>query len=111
MMTRRAPARCASCNATLQQLKLHKTIIDGIVTRERICERCYKVELYRAIDAEDFQWAKLNQEVTTLKDTINAIKPRSVKQHGGQNGRHRNSLRSSRTWRHQENSRSRTPRP
>ena len=70
----RRPAPCASCGTETDEWIPHKDLRDGIVVREKLCPDCYLHALKAAIGREDFVWARLNDEVRTLSDTIKATR-------------------------------------
>ena len=67
---KKPPAPCASCGTGTTNLMLHKEMRNGIVVRERICENCYFRALKYAIGEGDMSWARLNNEVRAVRDTI-----------------------------------------
>ena len=64
------PAPCAACQTVTAELMLHKEMRDGIVVRERICTDCYFRALKNAIADGDMSWARLNNQVQAIQDTI-----------------------------------------
>ena len=64
------PAPCASCQTVTDELIPHKQLRDGIVVREKICTGCYFRALKAAVADGDMAWARLNDEVRTLQDTV-----------------------------------------
>ncbi|MCY4508843.1 MAG: HNH endonuclease signature motif containing protein [Acidobacteria bacterium] len=67
---KKQPAPCASCQDVTTELVPHKEMRDGVVIRERICHGCYFRALKSAITDGDMSWARLNNEVHAVLDTI-----------------------------------------